>query len=252
MRNLITLTPETISQGTLVLVNAKHALSNEKENTLVQIESDYASIKMQKNAATVLMNLLKSIGGQGWIVPVSGYRPETEQRQIYEDSLKENGEIFTQKFVALPGHSEHQTGLAIDLGLRKENIDFICPDFPYEGICQKFRNTAVQYGFIERYQKDKEEVTGIAHEPWHFRYVGYPHAQIMTDEHLALEEYIDYLKQYEFGKKHWQGTIQSYDVEVFYVPVSENQKVSVELPECLAYQVSGNNVDGCIVTVWKS
>ncbi len=114
-----------------------------------------------------------------------------EQTQIYEDSLRENGGEFTKKFVALPGCSEHQTGLAIDLGLCKEEIDFICPDFPYEGICQKFRQMAPDYGFVERYPAGKEKVTGIGHEPWHFRYVGRPHARIMTDRGLVLEEYLE-------------------------------------------------------------
>lgn len=64
--------------------------------------------------------------------------------------LQENGTEFTAKFVAMPGHSEHQTGLAIDLGLRQPDIDFIRPAFPYEGICQKFRELAPAFGFIER------------------------------------------------------------------------------------------------------
>ena len=61
---------------------------------------------------------------------------------------------------------------------------------PYEGICQRFRELAPLYGFIERYPANKEAVTGIAHEPWHFRYVGRPHAQRMTDLGLTLEEYL--------------------------------------------------------------
>lgn len=76
------------------------------------------------------------------IVPVSGYRSLNEQMDIYNDSLKDNGEDFTRKYVALPKHSEHQTGLAIDLGLNKEKIDFIRPDFPYDGICGTFRRFA--------------------------------------------------------------------------------------------------------------
>ena len=84
----------------------------------------------------------------------------------------ENGEEFTNQFVARPGHSEHQTGLAIDLGLKQPDIDFLRPYFPYKGICQTFRELSTDYGFIERYPAGKEAITGIAHEPWHFRYVG--------------------------------------------------------------------------------
>ena len=77
-----------------------------------------------------------------------------EQQDIFKQSLKDNGRTFTQQFVALPGKSEHQTGLAIDLGLKKESIDFIRPDFPYIGICQQFREKSVPYGFIERYPRE--------------------------------------------------------------------------------------------------
>ena len=92
--------------------------------------------------------------------------------------------------MALPGHSEHQTGLAIDLGLRGPEIDFIRPDFPYEGVCQRFRERAADFGFVERYPAGKEAVIGIAHEPWHFRYVGPSHAREMVHRGLVLEEYL--------------------------------------------------------------
>lgn len=124
-----------------------------------------------------------------------------EQQSIFDSSLLENGEEFTRKFVALPGCSEHQTGLAIDLGLKQEEVDFICPEFPYTGICQKFRERAAAYGFIERYQKEKERITGISQEPWHFRYVGCPHAKIMEKYHLCLEEYSELLEQILYGKE---------------------------------------------------
>ena len=70
-----------------------------------------------------------------------------EQTQIFEDSLKENGAEFTQKVVAKPGCSEHQTGLAIDLGQNIPPIDFIRPDFPYYGICNKFRTEPAHPAF---------------------------------------------------------------------------------------------------------
>ena len=97
--------------------------------------------------------------------------------------------LFRSTYVALPGHSEHESGLAVDLGLKKDVIDFIRPDFPYDGICGVFRELAPDYGFIERYPRGKEAVTGIGHEPWHFRYIGTPHARILTESGLVLEEY---------------------------------------------------------------
>lgn len=173
----------------LVLANRDHPVTGEPAD-LVSVSSEYPEIKLRKAAQTALTQLLHAIGGGQKIVPVSGYRSRNEQEKIYESSLQENGYEFTQKYVAIPGYSEHQTGLAIDLALNREPIDFIRPHFPCDGICGEFRNQAVQYGFIERYPQGKEHLTGIAYEPWHFRYVGYPHAEIMSKNGLTLEEYI--------------------------------------------------------------
>ena len=103
--------------------------------------------------------------------------------------------------MAIPNHSEHQTGFAIDVGEKREEIDFICPAFSNEGAGKKFRAQSYQYGFIERYTKEKEEITKIAAEEWHFRYVGYPHSMIIKERGLCLEEYIELLKDYPYGQK---------------------------------------------------
>lgn len=252
MRSTITLTRNDVHTGELILVNAGHPIVRPFEPQLTSVVSDYAEIVLQKKTAAVLECVLESIGSAGQIVPVSGYRSESEQFQIYADSLRENGRAFTEQYVAQPNHSEHQTGLAIDLGRRQDEIDFIRPDFPYEGICEQFRREAVHYGFVERYPHGKESVTGIAHEPWHFRYVGYPHAVVMHSGDMTLEEYTEYLKQFPYGKQHLQVREHGDNVEIFYISVGNYDTVSVTLPECSAYQVSGNNVDGCIVTVWRS
>ena len=142
--------------------------------------------------AQLLSACIQKAGGQREIVPVSGWRSQQEQQRIWDDSMAEHGETFTRQYVALPGCSEHQTGLAIDLGKAAGYIDFIRPAFPYDGVCGRFRRLAARYGFIERYQRGKEEVTGISAEPWHFRYVGAPHAQLMETNGLCLEEYRDF------------------------------------------------------------
>lgn len=174
----------------LILVNAKFPMCTAEPSDLVSVSPTFPEIMLRREAQTALQNLLLAIGSGGTIVPVSGYRSNVEQTHIYESSLLENGADFTKKFVALPGCSEDQTGLAIDLAINQEVIDFIRPDFPYDGICGEFRKLAPKFGFIERYPKGKEQITGIAHEPWHFRYVGCPHAEIITTNNLTLEEYI--------------------------------------------------------------
>lgn len=188
------LTQEDINSGNLILVNQTHGYQGESEDQLIPVLDSTPDILLARCAAASLSRLMAEIDGWRHIVPVSGWRSLQEQQTIWDDSLRENGDDFTRKFVALPGHSEHQTGLAIDLGLKQEHVDFIRPEFPYSGICQTFREQAARYGFILRYPAGKESVTGIAHEPWHFRYVGAPHAEIMTENGLCLEEYIDFLK----------------------------------------------------------
>ncbi len=251
MMKTITLQKENIYKGNLILVNAMHPLRFFPEEGFIAADIKFPHILMKNDAANILSLILKKICSYDEIIPVSGYRSETEQRQIYADSLRDNGENFTRKFVALPGHSEHQTGLAIDLGLKKDIIDFIRPDFPYEGICQEFRKMAIRYGFVERYQRTKEKITGIAHEPWHFRYVGYPHSDIMNAHQLSLEEYVDYIKRFEYGREHLQREIHGKPMEVFYVPAN-GSKSTISIPEQSVYQVSGNNVDGFIITLWRS
>ncbi len=105
-------------------------------------------VLLDSNAIKLLSSLMDKLNGWEQIAAVSGFQSMQEQKVIYSQSLKDNGKTFTEKFVALPGHSEHQTGLAIDLALKQEYIDFICPDFPYTGICQTFRQEAISYGFI--------------------------------------------------------------------------------------------------------
>lgn len=140
----------------------------------------------------------------------------------------------------------HQTGLAIDLGLAADEIDFIRPDFPADGVCGAFRRRAADFGFVLRYPAGKEAVTGIAHEPWHFRYVGVPHARLMAEMGFTLEEYVAWLREchsqaplrrrlglYEFSVQYHHGTAR---------PV---------LPEYGYSQLSRDNCGGWIVTTWR-
>ena len=194
MMKTVTLRKEQIYQGDLLLVNARHPYRDNSRKFYVSLNSRYEETLLSREAANALQLIFQKISSGNAIVPVSGYRTLEEQVNIYNTSLKDNGEEFTRKYVALPNHSEHQTGLAIDLGLNKPDIDFIRPDFPYGGICEEFRQAAPDYGFIERYAKDKESITGISHEPWHFRYVGYPHSKIITEQVFSLEEYAEFIK----------------------------------------------------------
>ncbi len=245
----IDLNTEMIHKGALILVNPAYAITEEPTNTLIPACDAVPDILLDRSAAVLLNQLMHEIHGWRSIVPVSGYRPLWEQQNIWDDSLRDSGLEFTRKYVAVPGHSEHQTGLAIDLGLKQEHIDFICPEFPYTGVCQTFREKAADYGFILRYPAGKETVTGIGHEPWHFRYVGIPHAQIMRENGLTLEEYIEFIRQYPYDSRPYRLQCGSKEIQVSYLPAAG--ATDVEISGDHPYTVSGNNVDGFILTEWR-
>lgn len=234
-----------IHSGLLILVNSEHPIQHMERPVLAPAVPG-SDILLDTRAAAMLSGLISRLGAAGEIVPVSGWRSAEEQQEIWDGSMRENGAEFTRKYVALPGCSEHQTGLAIDLALRADSIDFIRPEFPYDGICGRFRALAADYGFVERYKSGKEDITGIAAEPWHFRYVGRPHARIMCDMGLCLEEYVEYLRSYPYPERLLEVRGEIYEAEVGFAGARD----ALGLPDA-PYQVSGNNVDGYIYTLWR-
>ena len=126
---------------------------------------------------------------------LSGYRSKAEQAELFNEAVSETqtaneishkeAESEVRKHIQLPGASEHQTGLAIDISV---------PSGQSDEVAEKIAVIAPQYGFILRYPKDKSDVTGVDFENWHYRYVGVESATYMQKHGLALEEYITQLK----------------------------------------------------------
>ena len=130
----------------------------------------------------------------------SGYRPYNYQKAIFSDKMTTLRQLgyseaesreLAMKSVALPGASEHQTGLAIDVSVNGQ-LTVLFGDTE-AGIWLK--NNSAKYGYIVRYPKEKTAITRIIYEPWHLRYVGVPHAQYMHEYNLCLEEYIHHVKE---------------------------------------------------------
>lgn len=122
----------------------------------------------------------------------SCYRTIEYQQQLKDKFIKEYGEEYANKIVAIPGTSEHHTGLAIDLSIKingkydKDNNEINNHIEKYQAIVPYLS----QYGFILRYPKEKEKITGYPYEPWHIRYVGKVPAKIMYENNWTLEEYL--------------------------------------------------------------
>lgn len=125
------------------------------------------------------------------LILVSGYRSYGTQASVFNGYINRDGQAMAETYSARPGHSEHQTGLAADLGRAdsKCKLDACLGDTP-EG--QWLAEHAFEYGFIIRYPKGKERVTGYSYEPWHIRYVG---AELSNELHAkgieTMEEFFD-------------------------------------------------------------
>lgn len=236
-----------IHRGSLVLVNAAHRFRPAPDQHLVPVGGNPA-IRLDRQAAALLEAGMARIRGWRGILPVSGWRSHREQQAIWDDTLVKEGEAFTRTYVAVPGHSEHQTGLAIDLGRRQEQVDYICPAFPDSGLCGTFRRMAAEYGFILRYPAGKEGITGIGWEPWHFRYVGGPHALIMEERGCTLEEYIDLLREHPRGQSPLRYRGRGWDAAVSFLPAGPGSVTTFAVTEDRPWAISGNNVDGFILT----
>ncbi|MDD2435434.1 MAG: M15 family metallopeptidase [Bacilli bacterium] len=116
----------------------------------------------------------------------SAYRAYNTQSYIYTSYLNNYGYVWAENYSARPGHSEHQTGLALDIGSNNSedlgNFE-ATPEFKW------VKDNAHKYGFILRYPKDKEYITGYSYEPWHYRYVGIDVATKIYELNLTFEEY---------------------------------------------------------------
>ena len=152
------------------------------ETICIEKETYYAYLKLKKFLET------KNV----FIDLDSAYRSIEEQQRIIDDYTIKYGIEYVDKYVAPIKTSEHHTGLAIDLVLvvngKKliENEDL----FANENICLEIHKYLSDFGFILRYPKGKENITGYNYEPWHIRYVGIENAKLISYNNLTLEEYV--------------------------------------------------------------
>lgn len=180
-----------------VLVNEDHKLPFGFEDTVELIPTENIvgnQFKVEKKTYDAFRSLQEDLLNNDGIqtVLLGSYRTVKQQEEIFEKNLQEYGLEYTLKYVAKPGCSEHHTGLAIDVGIfldgrlyrKKEDL------FSVEHIFQIIHKKLPEYGFILRYPKEKEPITKISYEPWHFRYVDSPQiAREITENGICLEEY---------------------------------------------------------------
>ncbi len=189
-------TQSAINEWNLKLVNYENSLPNNFVPELSSIDNirkfDTRAIGKLKEMIT---EMKKDNITEIWVQ--SSYRSIEQQQKVFSKKISEymkNGkshkeaEELTLKVINKPGTSEHNLGLAVDL-------NYVNLEFENTKAFEWLIKNAENYGFILRYKKEKEAITKVNYEPWHWRYVGIEHAKRMNEMNLCLEEYIEYLKK---------------------------------------------------------
>jgi len=172
--------PSTYAPKDLVIPNVKFSF---KEN----LEKKY----MRKDAAKALEELFSAAKEDGInLFAVSGYRSYKRQKEIFNAKAKVYGHEVANKTSAMPGQSEHQTGLAMDISSESEGYQ-LTEKFGQTSEGKWLTENAHRFGFIIRYPKDKTDMTGYVYEPWHVRYVGKDAAITIKEKNIILEEYFN-------------------------------------------------------------
>lgn len=264
--NKIVFTPTPINtrmkfSGNLVLVNNDYEYFSTGEEKLVSImekndeagrtsfiavDYDYTILEPAYEPLAKMVDDWYEIYGNDTLIVYGSHRTKEFQQQLYDQFTANTADDGEAPIVARPGFSEHETGLAIDFS---ETVNY---DYQGDGDFQWLNNNCHKYGFVIRYAEDKEAITEYRKEPWHFRYVGIPHAKYMTENNICLEEYIELLRNsYNYSGDHLKIEDEyGAAYEIYFYPSDDGAEVTnVPVPSGVRYDISGNNVDGFIVTV---
>lgn len=187
--------------GYLFLVNRDFAISADyvpQDLVMPDVKRTGNTVMMRSKAAQALESLFAAAKEEGHtLVAVSGYRSYRTQSNIFARKVNNVGRRAAMLLVAPPGTSEHQLGLAMDIGCQGEM-----------GLESSFGRTEEgkwvaenchRFGFIIRYKEEWTDITGYAYEPWHLRYVGVEHASRIHELDIPLEYYIEELRNAQFA-----------------------------------------------------
>jgi len=209
---------------------------------IFSINISLAGMQLRQEARIGLESLLAALENEGFekLLLVSGFRDYDTQAALYNSSRYDVvvADCGTELFnIAMPGASEHQLGLAIDL----QTVDGNLRDFHLTQAGAWLHDNAHYYGWIVRNREIDEALTNIISEPWHFRYVGVPHAAVMQYLDVCLEQYLDLLRENIVTDIHIRG--QSWQVQYF----ADGEEVFV--PATHLYTTSSDVYGGTLVTI---
>ncbi len=176
-----------LSKGNLILVNKYYSLDKDYKPELVELSSKYGTWgSLTPDTYEAFKIMVDAASKEGiHIYSVSPYRDYALQTSLYNRYVKKDGKELADTYSARPGSSEHQTGLAMDIN----SVDI---SFANTKEGKWLANNSYKYGFILRYPKGKEYITGYQYEPWHFRYVGEDVAKYIYEHDITFEEYYAY------------------------------------------------------------
>jgi len=181
------------TKDNLILVNKYNALDKDfkfEDFVDVSIQHCYGTQTLRKEAYDKFKEMFNAAKKEDLTIIInSSYRSYDYQNSLWERYSDTNGEEWADSYAARAGHSEHQTGLAVDVttyGVLKQE------DFETTDEFKWLKENAYKYGFILRYPKDKEDITGYAYESWHYRYVGENIAKEIKEAGITFDEYYAY------------------------------------------------------------
>lgn len=193
--------PDKDVEGTFFLVNRQHAIHETYVPVIRKTEVYGMSQAMRSDAADALEEMFAAAKAESniSIATVSGYRSYSKQKTIYARKKATTGSVDkADLLVALPGTSEHQLGMAMDVA--QKGSSQLNAAFGKTKAGQWVNENAHRFGFIVRYQEEYQDITGYSYEPWHVRYVGKEHAQAIYEAGIPMELYVSAhrLQTYDF------------------------------------------------------
>ena len=176
----------------LLLVNRQHPIPENYEVKLTQLQNDQA---VDERIYPALQEMFDDARAEGILPTISSsYRTAEKQQELMDEKIAEyqasgydyeTAKQLAEEWVAIPGTSEHQMGLSVDITTADWNQQDASVVWDW-----MMRNS-YKYGFIQRYPENKTDITGIINEPWHYRYVGREAAQEIYEQGICLEEYLE-------------------------------------------------------------
>lgn len=226
---------ENIGKGSLAVINSQYAPENFYTG-LYSVESDN-EIYFQNSPSLISENVLPHLKDM-----INDYKYNTQKDNII---IYNTTDEYNEDSLYSENYPEAVSGYSFDIAINSSYDETI----EYDGMDTEgwISENCQNYGFVTRYPQDKEDITGVEYSPYHFRYVGIPHAVIMKEKNLCLEEYTEYIKEFTFDNP-LEYTLNDTQYFIYYSKATV-PSTTVYVPEnCESYDISGNNYDGYIIS----